>query len=377
VEVIKILTEAFRLNASDIHITVARPVTFRVHGSLVCMDDQNLTPSGTQQFVKEITSEQHRTQIERIGGVDFGFSFDRGIRFRASCFKQRGSYGAVLRFLPREFFSFEKIGLPHEVVRLLDRPRGLILVTGPTGSGKSTTLASMINYINEKKDEHIITIEDPIEYFHDHKKSIVNQREVGVDVPSFSEAIVKALRQDPDVILIGELRDLATMEAAITAAETGHLVFATLHTTGAARTVDRIVDVFPAHQQPQIRTQLSATLIAVISQALLKKTGGGRVSAFEIMITTPAISNLIRDGKTYQITSELQTGAKYGSKPLDKHLLELLSKGVVSYEDALAKSYDPAQFASEASKFSLSGHPNAAAKGQPPKPSGKSGFFVK
>ncbi len=236
------------------------------------------------------------------------------------------------------------------MVSLLNRPRGLILVTGPTGSGKSTTLASMINYINENHDAHIVTVEDPIEYYHSHKKSIITQREVGVDVTSFSEAIIKALRQDPDVILIGEMRDLATMEAAITAAETGHLVFATLHTTGAARTVDRIIDVFPSHQQAQIRVQLSSTMVAVISQTLIPRLDQkGRIAAFEVMISTPAISNLIREGKTHQIPSELQTGAKYGSRNLDSHLLELYSKGIISYDDAIDKSYDPGYFAQQAS----------------------------
>lgn len=352
-DILAILREAVHKGASDIHLSVARPVTLRIDGKLVSLDDHLLTPKDTEDLAKAITSEQHQAQINRIGGVDFGFNLEKGVRFRASCFKQRGSYGIVLRLLPRKFFTFEQIGLPEKVVALLNRPRGLILVTGPTGSGKTTTLAMMINYINEtRSDAHVITIEDPIEYYHDHKKAIVTQREVGIDVPSFSEAIVKGLRQDPDVILIGEMRDLATMEAAITAAETGHLVFATLHTTGAARTVDRIIDVFPAHQQPQIRVQLASTVIAVISQVLIPRVDAtGRVAAFEIMISTPAIANLIREGKTHQIISELQTGAKYGTRTLDSHLLELYSKAVISYEDAISKSYDPAQFSQQASQL--------------------------
>lgn len=349
----QICAESVRMGASDVHLSVNRPATLRVNGRLVTIEEKPLTAKDTEEYVKAISSELHMSQINRVGGVDFGFDYDKekGIRFRASCFKQKGTYGLVLRMLPTKFLKFEEIGLSEKVVALLNRPRGLILVTGPTGSGKTTTLASMLNYINENHDSHIITIEDPIEYYHPHKKSIVTQREVGTDVPSFSEAVIKALRQDPDVMLIGELRDLSTMEAAITAAETGHLVFATLHTTGAARTVDRIIDVFPSHQQAQIRVQLSATMIAVISQTLIPRQDmKGRIAAFEIMISTPAIANLIREGKTHQIPSELQTGAKYGSHNLDSHLLELYSKGIISYDDAIDKSYDPAYFAQQASQ---------------------------
>ena len=357
----QVLGEAVRRKASDVHLSVGRPATLRVDGRLISVGDSPLTPKDMEVFTKAIASEQHISQIERVGGVDFGFNTEEGIRFRASCFKQKGTYGIVLRLLPTQFFTFEQIGLSDKVISLLNRPRGLILVTGPTGSGKSTTLASMINYINEKQDVHIITIEDPIEYYHTHKKSIVTQREVGADVSSFSEAVIKALRQDPDVILVGEMRDLATMEAAVTAAETGHLVFGTLHTTGAARTVDRIIDVFPSHQQPQIRVQLASTVVAVISQVLLPRLDKpGRVGAFEIMISTPAIANLIREGKTHQLVSELQTGAKYGSRTLDSHLLELYSSGIISYEDALSKSYEPAQFAQQASQKGLSDKPKTA-----------------
>ena len=238
--------------------------------------------------------------------------------------------------------SLEDIGLPPQIKELLFKPRGMILVTGPTGSGKSTTLASMINVINIERDCHIITIEDPIEYFHTHKKSIVTQREIGVDVMTFKEALRRALRQDPDVILVGEMRDLETMEAAITAAETGHLVFATLHTTGAARTVDRIVDAFPTDQQEQIRTQLASGIVAVVSQLLLVRADKpGRVAAFEIMISTPAIQALIRDNKTYRITSDIQTGAKHGMITLDAHLMALFQAGQIEYQDLITKAQDP------------------------------------
>ena len=328
--------------ASDIHLSVGRPITYRVHGELVSQTKEALTPSDTEAIVRELTTEEQRKKIEEVGGVDFGFSFSDQARIRVSCFKGKGSYGLVLRLLPNQNFSFNEIGLSEKIVELLNRPRGLILVTGPTGSGKTTTLASMLNYINENYSKHIITVEDPIEFMHTHKKCVVTQREVGAEVLDFSEAVVKALRQDPDVILIGEMRDLATMEAAIRAAETGHLVFSTLHTTGAARTVDRIIDVFPTHQQAQVRVQLSATLVAVISQTLLRRVdNSGRLAGFEIMIATPAIRNLIREGKTYQIVSEIQTGARYGMKLLDDHLRELYEKNLISYDAMMEASYDP------------------------------------
>ena len=247
----------------------------------------------------------------------------------------------VLRQIPNRLLTLEQIGLPPSIKDVLFRPRGLVLVTGPTGSGKSTTLASMMNIVNEERDCHIITVEDPIEFYHSHKKSIIIQREVGVDVPSFSEALRRALRQDPDVILVGEMRDLETMEAAVTAAETGHLVFATLHTTGAARTVDRIVDAFPTDQQEQIRTQLASSLIAVISQVLLPRIDKpGRVAGFEIMISTPGIQSLIRENKTFRITSDIQTGAKYGMNTLDSHLLELYESRIISYGEMITKAQD-------------------------------------
>jgi twitching motility protein PilT len=282
--------------------------------------------------------------VREKGGADFGFAFGDMARFRVSVFKEKGNFGLVLRQIPTRLLTLEQIGLPVATVNtLLHKPRGLVLVTGPTGSGKTTTLASMINIINETQDHaHIITIEDPIEYYHTHKKAVVTQREVNVDVPSFAEALRRALRQDPDVILVGELRDLETIEAAITAAETGHLVFGTLHTTGAAKTIDRIVNAFPANQQETIRIQLSTVLQAVISQLLLARADKpGRVAVYEIMINTPAVAALIRDNKTYRINSDIQTGAKFGMVTLDGFLMEKYLAGVISRDDVINKSQDP------------------------------------
>lgn len=337
-----LIKEALEKSASDIHLSVGRAPTYRIHGELVSSGEKTLTPEDTAGFAKEVITEEQRKRIEEVGGVDFGFSFKDSARIRVSCFKEKGHFALVLRLLPNRFFSFKEIGLSEKVTELLSRPRGLVLVTGPTGSGKSTTLAAMLNAINENFSKHIITVEDPIEFLHSHKKCVVTQREVGEDVSDFSEAVVKSLRQDPDVVLIGEMRDLATMEAAIRAAETGHLVFATLHTTGAARTVDRIIDVFPTHQQAQVRIQLASTIVAVISQSLLPRCDGkGRVAAFELMVATPAIRSLIREGKTYQIVSEIQTGARYGMKLLDDHLRELYEQGTISYDAMIQAAYEP------------------------------------
>ncbi|MFH2145072.1 MAG: type IV pilus twitching motility protein PilT [Candidatus Omnitrophota bacterium] len=331
-------------NASDLHLTVGKPPTLRIDNSLVSLNYEPLTPENTEILMKSVTSDDNRRRIQEIGGVDFGFGFEKLARFRVSVYKQKGYYGLALRLIPSHLLSFDEIGLPQVVRELLCRPRGLILVTGPTGSGKTTTLATMTDFINMERDCHILTIEDPIEYYHTHKKGIITQRELGVDVPSFSEALIKGLRQNPDVILVGEMRDLATIEAAILAAETGHLVMATLHTTSAASTVDRIIDVFPPNQQEQIRTQLSTSILAVVSQQLIvKATGKGRVAAFEIMISTPSIRNLIREKKTFRITSDLQTGAKYGMKPFDSSLVELYSAGLIRAEDAIAKAFDSEQ----------------------------------
>ncbi len=348
----EILLGSIEKEASDIHLTVGRPVTYRLVGDLVSINETLLTPQDLEGFVKVITTEEQRKKINEEGGVDFGFSFKDKARFRASCYKQRGHFAIVLRLLPSKFFGFQEIGLPAQILEVLNLPRGLVLVTGPTGSGKTTTLATMLNYINENFPRHLITAEDPIEFLHPHKKAIITQREIGQDVPSFSEAVIKALRQDPDVILIGEMRDLPTMESSIRAAETGHLVFSTLHTTGAARTVDRIIDVFPSHQQAQIRVQLASTIVAVISQVLVPRLDGkGRVAAFEIMFATPAIRNLIREGKTYQIFSELQTGSRYGMIALDDHLKRLYEQGIISYEAALEVAADSKELAMQLSKL--------------------------
>lgn len=342
VEMSELLELAVEEGASDLHLNVGLPPVLRIHGGLHPLDVPALKPEDTDRLMKSITSPDHQQKVREQGGTDFGFGFGDKARFRVSVLKSKGNVGVVLRLIPSKLMSLETIGLPPQIKELLFKPRGLVLVTGPTGSGKSTTLASMINVINEERDCHIITIEDPIEYFHSHKKSIVTQREIGVDVPTFKEALRRALRQDPDVILVGEMRDLETMEAAITAAETGHLVFATLHTTGAAPTVDRIVDAFPTDQQEQIRTQLSVGIVAVVSQLLLVRADQpGRVAAFEIMITTPSIRALIRDNKTFRITSDIQTGAKYGMITLDAHLLALYQAGQIQYEDFITKAQDP------------------------------------
>jgi twitching motility protein PilT len=279
--------------------------------------------------------------LQEVGGSDFGFAFGDVGRFRVSIFKQKSCVGMVLRLIPAKLLTFDELGAPPVLTDLCARPRGLVLVTGPTGSGKTTTLATMIDYINQTFDHHIITIEDPIEFYHTHKKSTVNQRELGVDVPTFAEAIRRALRQDPDVILVGEMRDLETIEAAITAAETGHVVFGTLHTTGAQGTINRIIDVFPTNQQEQIRTQLSVAVIGVLSQTLLPRIGGGRVAAYEMLVIDSAIANLIRENKTFRITSAIQTGQKKGMQLLDDHMFKLWRDGKVEKRDIMLKAHSP------------------------------------
>ncbi|TVR49238.1 MAG: type IV pilus twitching motility protein PilT [Puniceicoccaceae bacterium] len=328
-------------NASDLHIHVGQPPTVRVHGGITPVEGPDLTPEDTEALMMAITPESYQQQAKTVGGADFGFAYLDRARFRVSVLRAKGHYAMVLRQIPNYMFGLREIGLPDKVRELLYRPRGLILVTGPTGSGKTTTLASMLNYINENREGHIITIEDPIEYYHNHKKCIVTQREVGIDVPTFAEAIRRGLRQDPDIILVGEMRDLETIEAAISAAETGHLVFGTLHTTGAARTVDRIVDAFPANMKDMIRTQLASSIVAVISQVLCKKNGGGRVAGYELMISTNSIQALIRDNKTYRINSDIQTGANVGMITLDTHLMSLFNRDLISADEVIEKAQEP------------------------------------
>lgn len=341
----KLLQACVKQGASDIHLAVGQPPVFRLHGRMRRLETKTLEPDDTQALMKSITPDRCQQELQEQGGSDFGFAFGDQARFRVSIFKQRGNIGMVLRQIPNDKLTFEQLGVPDKISELCMRPRGLFLVTGPTGSGKSTTLASMIDYINSTIDHHIITIEDPIEFYHFHKKSTVNQREVGNDVPSFAEAIRRSLRQDPDVILVGEMRDLETIEAAITAAETGHVVFGTLHTNSAQGTVNRIIDVFPTNQQDQIRTQLSTAIIGVLSQALCPRIGGGRCAAYELLVVTPGIANLIRENKTYRITSAIQTGYKHGMCLMDDSLFKLWRDEKVSLEDALTKAQSPEDLA--------------------------------
>jgi twitching motility protein PilT len=337
----KLLQTVINQGASDLHIAVGQPPVLRLHGHLRKVETKVLEPEDTVALMKQIAPERSQQQLQEEGGSDFGFAFGDQARFRVSIFKQRGFVGMVLRIIPNKFMTLEQLGLPWPCTELVKRPRGLFLVTGPTGSGKSTSLASLVNFLNENVDHHIITIEDPIEFYHQHKKCTINQREVHVDVPSFAEAIRRAMRQDPDVILVGEMRDLETIEAAITAAETGHVVFGTLHTNSAEGTVNRIIDVFPHSQQDQIRTQLASSIIGIMCQQLIPKIGGGRIAAHEMLVVTPAIANLIRENKIFRITSSIQTGAKYGMQLLDDCLFRYWKEKKITKEDAMTKCNRP------------------------------------
>lgn len=335
----ELLEKTIEEQASDLHLTVGIPPTLRKNGKLEVLSNTKLLPKDTEKFAKEILGDLFDSYMEE-GEMDTSYSIPGLGRFRVNVFKQRNSHAIAIRVITLKIPTLQELGHPSVIKELITKKRGLILVTGPTGSGKSTTLAAMINEINNTKDAHIITLEDPIEYLHKHNKCIINQREIGKDSKSYKNALKSILREDPDVILIGEMRDLETISIAITAAETGHLVLSTLHTIGAAKTIDRIIDVFPPYQQQQIRIQLSAVLQGIISQQLIPTSQKERTAALEIMVATPAIQNMIREGKTHQIESAVQTGSKYGMKTMDMALTELYKKGVITEETASTYSVD-------------------------------------
>ena len=339
--IFNLLKEAIDLGASDIHITTNSPPIARIKGKLINLSNDIITKEIAKDLTKQIAKKERFQKIEVMGEVDFSVSLDNGARFRVNAYKQKGDYALAIRVINIIIPSFEELNLPLSISTFTQKNKGLVLVTGPTGSGKSTTLAAMINEINNTRQGHIVTLEDPIEYLHKHNKCIVNQREIGKDTKSYQSALRAVLREDPDVILVGEMRDFETISVAITAAETGHLVFSTLHTIGAAKTIDRIIDVFPPHQQQQIKIQLASVLKAVVSQQLVETIdGNGRVPSMEIMVTTPGIQNLIREGKTQQIESAVQTGNKYGMRTMDMSLAELCKRGVISQDTAMTYAVD-------------------------------------
>lgn len=342
----ELLQLVFDRNASDLHISVGLPPVIRVDGKLVRTDYPPLTKEDTQRLIFSMLTNEQRRDLEQNWELDCSYGVSGLGRFRVNVYKERSNYAAALRTITSNIPTFDQLGLPPIVKEISERPRGLVLVTGPTGSGKSTTLAAMIDHINVSKAEHILTIEDPIEFVHNSKRSVVHQRELGQDTRSFNNALRAALREDPDVILVGEMRDLETIGLALTASETGHLVFGTLHTSSASSTVDRIVDVFPPTQQQQVRIQLSNSLVAVFTQTLLSRlkpdgTKAGRIMAQEIMVVTPAISNLVREGKTAQIYSSIQTGGNYKMQTLEMALRDLYVKNLITYEDAMSKTSRP------------------------------------
>lgn len=343
----ELLEIAVKMDASDLHLKVDNPPLLRIYGDLIPLEDfPPLTANDTKEMAYSMLSESQRIKFEEFLGVDLSYEIPNLARFRTHIFQQREMIGIVCRVIPLRVPTMEELGLPEICKELCKRPRGLLLITGSAGSGKTTTQAALINYINENFPLHIVTIEDPIEFIHECKRALVNQRQLETDTLSFSAALKHVFRQDPDVILIGEMRDLETIELAVTAAETGHLVLGTLHTTDTISTVDRIVDVFPPHQQSQIRSQLTVNLVGIISQLLVKKaTGKGRVAAFEVLVAVPAVRALIRESKTYQLSSVLQTGKKQGMRSMDQSLAELVTKKIVSYEEALLKAINPREFA--------------------------------
>ncbi len=350
-DLLKIMIEK---GASDLHITTASPPRLRVDGKLVPLDHPALTPVETKSLCYSILTDAQKHKFEEHSELDLSFGVKGLSRFRGNVFMQRGAVAGAFRTIPFEIKTFKDLGLPEVMNELVKKPRGLILCTGPTGSGKSTTLAAMIDRINSERYEHIITVEDPIEYLHSHKKCLINQREVNADTSSFKDALKYVLRQDPDVVLIGEMRDLETIEAALTVSETGHLTLATLHTNSAVQTINRIIDVFPSHQQEQIRVQLSFVLEGVLSQQLIaKKSGKGRALAVELLIPNPAIRNLIREDKVHQIYSTMQTGqTKFGMQTMNQSLIELYTKGHISYEDAIGRSPVPEELITMLQKVS-------------------------
>jgi twitching motility protein PilT len=349
-----LLRRLVECEASDLHLRVGEPPVMRIHGELTRLNMPLLTDRDMYDLVHPMLNPERQMRFEQTMELDMSYQVPGLSRFRVNIFRQQGHIGAVMRVIPFRIRTIDELGMPQVCKEIAMKPRGLVLVTGPTGSGKSTSLAAMIDLINESKQGHIITIEDPIEYQHSDKKCAINQREVGVDTHSFLAALKHVMRQNPDVILVGEMRDLETIKLAITAAETGHLVFATLHTTDAPQTIDRIIDVFEPEAQQQIRMQLSVVLQAVFSQQLLvRKDGQGRVAAFELMVCTPAIRTLIRTGKTYQIYMDLQTGQEFGMQTLDASLLDLVQRGLVDYEDALAKTSNPGEFQERAERMGL------------------------
>ena len=344
VHIDELLGECFRSGASDLHLAVDKPPCLRVHGKITEMKQyESFRASVIQRMVYDILTDEQIQRFENDLELDFAYTAQHVARFRVNAFRDKGNVAAAMRVIPTEIPTPEKLKLPDIIMDMANRPRGLMLVTGPTGSGKSTTLAAVINKINMEHDGHIITVEDPIEFVHSHKKCVINQREVGSDTRAFKNALRAALREDPDVILVGEMRDNETIHLAITAAETGHLVFGTLHTNSAAESVDRMVGVFPSEQQEQIRTQLSNSLVAIVSQQLLPSTSGGRVAAIEIMVVNSAIRNLIRENKAHQMTSIIQTQTQIGMQTMDQALKELFLAGKVTYEDALSRANNPAE----------------------------------
>jgi twitching motility protein PilT len=330
----QLLRFAVQQKASDLHLSAGEPPMLRIHGDMFRVDHPALTSEDTHRLIFDVMSDAQRRTFQDKLEADFAFALDEELRFRVNVFVQNRGEGAVFRTIPHKIPRFEDLGLPKVLRDLCDEEKGLVLVTGPTGSGKSTTLAAMIDYINETQPGHILTLEDPIEFVHKPKRSLVNQREVGSQTHSFNAALRSALREDPDVILVGELRDLETISLALTAAETGHLVFATVHTSSAAKTVDRLVDVFPPVQQAQVRTMVSESLLGVCTQMLMHKTGGGRAAALEILVATPAVRNLIREGKTHQIPSAMQVGGKAGMQTMEAAVMDLIQRGVITADEA-------------------------------------------